>query len=474
MGSGTIIDPKGIILTNKHVVTDKYNNIISKCAVGTISSISDKPSFDYVAETKYYSTTYDAAIVYMDNKNDYVFPYIDIFSDSTGSLSLGEKIEAIGFPSIGGATLTYTSGIMSGYLDEYIKTTTPLEQGNSGGAAYNSIGKFIGIPTAVIKGKLNNISYILNIDYLKNWLTNLLGNQYEQTIKSIEPNTLTPIDIDTSKFQIVDMSKAKLHIYPFESMSQEGDTLIYSEDELDLNKTNDYNYLYIELDGVPASEYIRPVNCPIDNLQTPVYWYHIGKEIPLNPYDSEYSGKLDGAIGKPLRSTIKLDEGYGDYYIQVFAESDLMDPYTWTCDDDFEYGYSEVANWIYHYGPESIPEGAIIRAKNGIDVYIVKYVGDKKFKRLVLSPSVFNNYGHLKWEDIMDIEQSVIDSFTTSELVRAVGDDKIYKLYPQGDTGEKRYIKTIEALNRNGWDLDAVYEINQFDRDSYITGAQIE
>jgi hypothetical protein len=84
-----------------------------------------------------------------------------------------------------------------------------------------------------------------------------------------------------------------------------------------------------------------------------------------------------------------------------------------------------------------IPEGALIRVENGIDVYIVKYVGSKKFKRLILSPSVFNNYGHLKWEDVMNVSQAVLDSYTTSNLVRAVGDDKIYWLYAQGDTGGK-------------------------------------
>src|SRR3989344_9224496 len=50
----------------------------------------------------------------------------------------------------------------------------------------------------------------------------------------------------------------------------------------------------------------------------------------------------------------------------------------------------------------NLPEGALIRAAGDIDVYIVKYVGAKKFKRLVLSPSVFDNYGHLRWEDIRE------------------------------------------------------------------------
>jgi len=148
-------------------------------------------------------------------------------------------------------------------------------------------------------------------------------------------------------------------------------------------------------------------------------------------------------------------------------------------DSDFtlepeEESVSVIIPQIYSGGSIFIPEGALIRAKSGIDVYIVKYLGSKKFKRLILSPSVFNNYSHLKWEDVIDIEQSVVDSFTTSELVRAVGDDKVYKLYPMGDTGEKRWIKTGEAFARMSFDWDAIYEINQFDRDSYITGAPIE
>lgn len=121
-----------------------------------------------------------------------------------------------------------------------------------------------------------------------------------------------------------------------------------------------------------------------------------------------------------------------------------------------------------------ILEGAMIRARGDIDVYIVKYVGVKKFKRLILSPSVFNNYGHLKWSDIRDIDQSVVNAFTTSELVRAVGDEKVYKLYPSGDSGQKRWIKTADVFSRLGYDANAIYEINSFDRDSYVTGSDLE
>jgi len=122
----------------------------------------------------------------------------------------------------------------------------------------------------------------------------------------------------------------------------------------------------------------------------------------------------------------------------------------------------------------TIPEGGLIRAINTDDVYIVKYVGTKKFKRLILNPEVFNSYDHLKWSDVKNVDALTFDSFMTSSLVRATSDTAIYKLYPNGDTGQKRWIKTMGAFNRLGYDLDSVYRINQTDRNSYNTGAAIE
>lgn len=125
-------------------------------------------------------------------------------------------------------------------------------------------------------------------------------------------------------------------------------------------------------------------------------------------------------------------------------------------------------------GEQIFADGAMIRATNGFDVYIVKYVGNKKFKRLILNPSVFNSYKHLKWADVLNVDQSVIDSFVTSDLVRVVGNAKVYKLTPSGDKGTKQWIKTENAFHNRGFDWDAIYEINSTDRDSYTTGVTLE
>lgn len=123
-----------------------------------------------------------------------------------------------------------------------------------------------------------------------------------------------------------------------------------------------------------------------------------------------------------------------------------------------------------------ITDGALIRAIGSADVYIVKYINGKKFKRLILNPKVFNSYGHLHWEDIMDVAPEIINGFTISDLVRATvaGDPRVYKLYPNGDIGEKHWIKTAEAFTRLGYDWDAVYTINAIDRDSYIEMGVLE
>ncbi|MFA6896941.1 MAG: hypothetical protein WCQ96_01505 [Patescibacteria group bacterium] len=117
----------------------------------------------------------------------------------------------------------------------------------------------------------------------------------------------------------------------------------------------------------------------------------------------------------------------------------------------------------------TIPEGAIVKTANNPDVYIVKYNAGKQYKRLVLNPLVFKSYGHLKWENLLTISQSEMDSYTTSDLVRVDGYTAVYKLFPNGDNGDK-YVLT----STDGYDLNSAYTINATDFGNYIYRGSIE
>ena len=122
----------------------------------------------------------------------------------------------------------------------------------------------------------------------------------------------------------------------------------------------------------------------------------------------------------------------------------------------------------------TINEGDIIKSATNPDVYIAKYVGAKKFKRLILNPDVFNSYGHLKWSNLKTVTQAEMDAFTTSDLVKALGDTKVYKLVPNGDVGTKQWLNmTAEAFTAGGYDWDAIYVINNVDRDNYTVSSDI-
>lgn len=110
-----------------------------------------------------------------------------------------------------------------------------------------------------------------------------------------------------------------------------------------------------------------------------------------------------------------------------------------------------------------------------LDIYIVKIVGTKKFKRLVLNPQIFNSYGHLKWSDVQEVDQSVVDSYTTSSLARVDGDSKVYALTPSGDTGAKSWINLTASqfLSLSQSDPDSIYTINSVDGSYYTAKADL-
>jgi serine protease Do len=141
LGSGFIVDPSGIVVTNNHVIADADEiNVI----------MNDGSKFK-------------AELVGVDKKTDLAVlkfkptkPLTAVTFGDSDKLRLGEWVIAIGNPfSLGG---TVTAGIVSarnrdissGPYDNYIQTDAAINRGNSGGPLFNLDGEVIGVNTLII------------------------------------------------------------------------------------------------------------------------------------------------------------------------------------------------------------------------------------------------------------------------------------------------------------------------------------
>ena len=182
-GSGTIISPDGLILTNNHVAStavevelkDKEKNIIavwkpvSKEMLVDVLEDNDplKPvvakyvatplGFDHLRDVAVLKITSelssDGNTLHQINKNN--FNYVRL--GNPFDIPISSRLMVLGYPGIGGRTITISKGDFLGYtnnveLDGYpinngmLKSDATIQHGNSGGAALYK-GNIIGIPT---------------------------------------------------------------------------------------------------------------------------------------------------------------------------------------------------------------------------------------------------------------------------------------------------------------------------------------
>ncbi len=140
LGSGVIVDKRGYILTNNHVIRGADEIKVT---------LADKREFKGIVVGTDPKT--DLAVIKIDADNLPVLPLGD-----SDSLKAGETVLAIGNPF--GLTQTVTTGIVSatgranvGVADyeDFIQTDAAINPGNSGGALVNVKGELIGINTAI-------------------------------------------------------------------------------------------------------------------------------------------------------------------------------------------------------------------------------------------------------------------------------------------------------------------------------------
>ncbi len=171
-GSGSIIDAKGYVLTNNHVVKGAYKVFIGLADGGR----------------------YEGTIVGVDPENDLAVLKFDPPKDrplktipfgTSAPLKVGQKVLAIGNPF--GLERTITEGIVSGLgrpvqggndtlIRDMIQTDASINPGNSGGPLLNARGEMIGITTMIYSpsGGSVGIGFAVPIDTARRVVPELL------------------------------------------------------------------------------------------------------------------------------------------------------------------------------------------------------------------------------------------------------------------------------------------------------------
>ncbi len=168
LGSGVIIDPKGIILTNDHVISGASKIIATtksgqELACEVIGSDADN----------------DLAVLRV-KKPGAALPTIKL--GTSADLMIGETVVAIGNPF--GLSNTVTAGVLSALgrsvpgdnqrvYNDFIQIDAPINPGNSGGPVVNIQGDLIGIATAIIGGA-QGIGFAIPVDRAKRIVSDLV------------------------------------------------------------------------------------------------------------------------------------------------------------------------------------------------------------------------------------------------------------------------------------------------------------
>jgi len=179
-GSGTIIDKTGLILTNYHVVEEESETdsgeILRWDELGVALTVdnAEPPEPSYFARVLAQDPLLDLAVIqpYADNSgnpidpNELNLPTIPL--GNATELVVGQELNILGYPAIGGETITLSAGRVSGFLSQegvterraWIKTDATAAPGNSGGAALDDSGHLVGVPTRAtidVGGSINRL-----------------------------------------------------------------------------------------------------------------------------------------------------------------------------------------------------------------------------------------------------------------------------------------------------------------------------
>ncbi len=161
VGSGTIVQRNGLVLTNAHNTVPNDACPGDTLIVAFSARIGDAPIPRFRAEVVQANVGLDLALLRITRQFDgrliepgaLALPFVELADSST--IRLDETITVVGYPGIGDDPVAARRGTVSGFATEpnsvagpaWIRTRAEIPGTMSGGGAYNQSGKLLGIPT---------------------------------------------------------------------------------------------------------------------------------------------------------------------------------------------------------------------------------------------------------------------------------------------------------------------------------------
>ena len=173
-GSGVMLGDSYHVVTNRHVIDGA-----SDAELEVAHAFEGETPRVTRASVVYESANWDLALLRL---NDSLGPPIKVARKLP---SIGDSLVIGGFPGVGGDTLTVTTGTVAGFElgGLFIKVDAAIFPGNSGGAALDSNGRLVGIPTVIATDMGGALGFLISADLLQGDFTRALLND----LMSAEP-----------------------------------------------------------------------------------------------------------------------------------------------------------------------------------------------------------------------------------------------------------------------------------------------
>lgn len=186
MGTGMIIDPRGYIVTNHHVIEGLEKIKVQTYEQAQAQILDPKDKRYYIGTVVVEDDVTDLAIIKINGKE----PFASIKIGVSAEILWGEEAYAIGNPY--GYPFTITKGLISGLFRDVevnekltyakaIQTDVAINPGNSGGPLLNADGEVVGINAAIRSGA-ENIAFAIPIDQVVDIAARLIIQNKNRTI----------------------------------------------------------------------------------------------------------------------------------------------------------------------------------------------------------------------------------------------------------------------------------------------------